>query len=117
MTNLLAGGSVVLTGSGDGQVSLGPQNQPGTQPWIVNGLLVKTSRPGVAPIPACDVYLDIVDPSQLVAVMYDGSRNQGGWTGEPLKLNQGQRLIAVWTGGQNGDVATMVLSGTRGTNV
>lgn len=112
--NLLAGASTVLDASGNGRIELGPQNQPGSQGWNVTGLLIKTSRSGIAPIPSCDVYLDNIDPTSLVAVMYDGSRNQGA--GEQ-KLSMGQRLIAIWTGGQSGDVATMVLSGTRGTDV
>lgn len=115
MTDLNVGLSTTLNASGTGRVALGPQNTPGTQSWNVTGILVKTSRPGIAPIPACDVYLDNEgDPNSLVAVMYDGSRNQGGGQ---QKLVQGQRLIAVWTGGQSGDIATLVLSGTRGSDV
>jgi hypothetical protein len=114
VTNLNVSASVVLNASGGGQVAIGPQNTPGTQSWNVSGILVKTSRPGVAPIPACDVYLDSVDPGSIVATMYDGSRNQG--PGDQI-LVQGQRLIAVWAGGQSGDVATLVLSGTRGSSV
>jgi hypothetical protein len=111
VANLSASASTVLNASGGGQAFIGPQNAPGTQSWHVTGILVKTSRPGVAPIPACDVYLDNVDPGSIVATMYDGSRNQG--SGDQI-LVQGQRLIAVWAGGQSGDVATLVLSGTRG---
>lgn len=114
MTNLNASLSTVLNASGAGQVALGPQNAPGTQSWHVTGILVKTSRPGVAPVPACDVYLDSVDPGSIVATMYDGSRNQGPGIQD---LVQGQRLIAVWAGGQVGDIATFVLSGTRGSDV
>lgn len=115
MSDLNVSASVVLNASGGGQAAIGPQNTPGTQSWNVTGILVRTSRPGVAPIPACDVYLDNTnDPGSIVATMYDGSRNQGSGT---QKLVQGQRLIAVWTGGQSGDIATLVLSGTRGNNV
>jgi len=109
--NLNQAATAILDVSGNGQATIGPQNIPGTQSWHVTGVIMKTSRKGQAPVPSAEVYLDTIDPSSLQGVMYDGSFNQGGCD---IVMRQGQRLIAVWTGGLLGDVATIVVSGTRG---
>lgn len=111
--NLNQAASVTLDVSGNGNASIGPQNMPGTQSWHITGVILKTSRKGLAPVPSCEVYLDTIDPSNLQGVTYDGSFNQGACD---ITMIQGQRLIGVWTGGQLGDLATIVVSGTRGNN-
>lgn len=102
--------SVTFLASGGGQVTIGPSDFPGTDSWLVTGVLAKTSRPGVAPIPTIDTYLNDVSPDNNFGSSYDGSRNQGVTN---LRMNTGMRLIAVWIGGQPGDIGYLTLTGER----
>lgn len=109
-------GSVTLALSGGvvtGRVVLGPgQNgDRGPASWTVTGVITKTTRPGVAPIPRVEVFLDDVNtPGNSQGVSYDGSFDQGPCD---IPMSRGQLLTAVWTGGSAGDVATFILSGTK----
>jgi hypothetical protein len=113
---LNASGSVTLAtvaGVVTGRVTLGPglNGDRGPATWHVTGVIAKTTRPGVAPIPRVEVFQDdanVAGNSQ--GVTYDGSFNQGPCD---IKLIRGQSLIAVWTGGSPGDIATFILSGTK----
>lgn len=107
--NLNRGLSVTLGASGSGQVTLGPDS-PGPANWRVTSGVVQTTRPGVAPIPRVQLYLNAVDPTNSIGVGFDGSF--GPFTGEQI-LTRGQHIIAVWTGGQAGDVATLTLNGEQ----
>lgn len=100
--------SVVLDASGNGRLELGPDSGPPY--WTVTKLVVKTDRPGVAPVPSCSVYVDSEDDNGLQAATYDGSRDESA---EDIDLQRGQHLIAVWAGGQAGDVATLSVSGWK----
>jgi hypothetical protein len=106
---LMASQSVTLGATG-GQLSVGPDSSAGPANWLVTGVIVKTTRPGVAPIPAVDIYRDTADASNLIGTHYDGSRGSGSC--EEL-ITRGQRILAVWTGGQAGDVATLIVSGQK----
>lgn len=101
---------VTFNATGGGTVSIGPQDYPGTQSWNVTGVIVKTTRPGVAPIPTIDFYLNQVAPANIFGSSYDGSRNQGP---TDLVMNAGMRLFAVWAGGQVGDIGYVTVTGTR----
>lgn len=112
---LQAGGQTTLAtvaGVVTGRVSLGPDSQRGPAYWDIDTAIVKTSRPGVAPIPRVELYLD--DPgsaAQLQAIAYDGSfKNFGG----RVRVVRGQALVAVWTGGTAGDLAFLTVTGTKG---
>lgn len=107
--NLTVSASAILDSAGAGQVTLGPDTAGGAV-WNVDGVIVQTSRPGLAPIPRCQVFLDSTDPGGAQGLTYDGSFSQGRVS---LTVTRGQHLIAVWTGGQAGDVASMTLTGTR----
>lgn len=114
-TSLNISGTVTLALSGGvvtGSVTLGPglNGDRGPATWNVTGVITKTTRPGVAPIPRVEVFLDVADSGNSQGVSYDGSFDQG-----PCEIGmvRGQKLIAVWTGGTVGDVATLVLSGTK----
>lgn len=106
--SLTAGLSVTLGSTGGGQILLGPDAGPAN--WRVTGLTVQTNRPGQAPVPRVQIYLDQVDPSQSQGLNYDGSFAQA--TGE-VTLSRGSHLIAVWTGGQAGDIATFTVTGEK----
>jgi len=112
---LQAGGSVTLatvSGVVTGRVTLGPDSQRDPKKtWRVDTVILKTSRPGTAPIPRAELYLDDPsNPGQLQFITYDGSFSNAG--GSCVLVGR-QNLIAVWTGGQAGDVASLTLTGTK----
>ena len=98
----------ILGADGSGRVELGPDTGPPY--WTVTKYLVKTDRPGQAPVPQCSVYLDSEDSEHEQDSTYDGSKDA---TEADIDLSRGQHLIAVWTGGQAGDTATLSVSGWK----
>lgn len=109
-STLNASGSVVLDSAGAGMVALGPSSSAGPANWNVDGVILQTDRPGVAPIPRAQVFLDQTNPSGSQGLTYDGSFNQGT---VDLTLGRGSQLIAVWSGGLAGDTASMTVTGTK----
>jgi len=107
--NLTRGLSVTLDATGAGQVSLGP-DAPGPANWRVTGIVVQTNRPGKAPIPRVQIYLNTVDPTNSIGVSFNGSFQPFG--GEQ-NLSRGQHIIVAWTGGQSGDLATATVNGEK----
>lgn len=95
-----------LDANGNGRLELGPDSGPPY--WNVTKIVVLTDRPGLAPVPQCSVYLDSEDANGLLDSTYDGSKDS---TEVDVDLQRGQHLIAVWTGGQAGDVATLSVTG------
>lgn len=102
VTLALSGG--VVTGT----LELGPDD--GAPFWNVTKVAVFTSRPGRAPIPSCTVYLDETSSRGYQDSTYDGSRDSSDCD---IDVRRGQHLIAVWTGGQVGDIATLSLTGWK----
>jgi hypothetical protein len=102
VTLALAGG--VVTGT----LEIGPDD--GAPFWNVTKMLVKTSRQGKAPIPSCTVYLDETTDRGSQGSTYDGSRDESDCD---VDVRRGQHLIAVWIGGQAGDIATLSLTGWK----
>ena len=108
---LQASASATLNASGAGQAELGPGvGGRGSANWRVTGVIVQTTRPGAAPVPKCQVYVDRVAPGASQGLTYDGSFDQGG---VDLVIPRGSRLIAAWSGGQSGDVATITVTGVQ----
>ncbi len=107
---LNAAASVILDASGGGRLELGPGSGPPY--WHLTKVMVKTDRPGRAPVPACSVYLDGEDDASLQGSTYDGSRDE---TECDIEMTRGQHLIAVWSGGQAGDRATLSVTGWKET--
>lgn len=103
--------SVTLNAAGAGTATIGPGNA-GPPYWSLDTVLLTTSRPGQAPVPRAMLYLDVVSPGNLQGITYDASFGQAA--AGSLKLSRGQVLIAVWSGGQVGDVASITVIGTRG---
>lgn len=100
--------STTLDASGNGRVELGPDR--GVPYWNVTKYLVKTDRPGQAPIPECSVYVDFEDSDHEQDSTYDGSKDASECD---IDLSRGQHVIAVWSGGQSGDRATLSLAGWK----
>lgn len=103
--------SVTLNAAGGGSVSLGPQSSAGPATWEVDGAIIQTSRPGLAPVPKVQLYLDTVSPGNSQGLSYDGSYVQA--LASNVTVRRGSLLICVWTGGQSGDVATMTVTGVK----
>jgi hypothetical protein len=112
MPDLRVSGSTTLAtiaGVVTGTVTLGPgrNGDRGPATWTVTGVIIRSSRPGVAPIPR----LVITDENGTDAgISYDGSFDSGGCN---IPMIRGQFLTATWTGGSAGDVVSMTLSGTK----
>lgn len=104
------GRSVTLNASGAGTITLGPDSGRGPATWHVDGVIIQTTRPGTAPIPRAQVYLNEATADNSQGLSYDGSFAQGSCD---LTLARGEVLICVWAGGQSGDVATMTITGEK----
>lgn len=109
-TTLNAGKVVTLNAAGGGTIELGPDAGRGPANWRVDGVILQTSRPGVAPIPRAVVYLDDPVAANTQGLSYDGSFAQGSCD---ITLTRGQKLVCVWAGGQSGDVASLTLTGEK----
>lgn len=111
VSSLSASGSVTLDVNGAGQVAIGPQDAVGPSVWNIDTVIVQTTRPGQAPIPMVQIYIDQISPANSQGLNYDGSFNQGQATN--VRVTRGSHLIAVWAGGQAGDIATLTVTGTK----
>jgi hypothetical protein len=102
------GVDVVLNADGDGRAVLGPTYGPST--WHVQTISVRTSQPGQGDIPQCAIYRGTEDSNGYVDTTYDGSADS---TDVNFDITQGVQIIAVWTDGNPGDIATLSVYGTR----
>lgn len=108
--NLQQGATVVLDADGNGRISLGPSASAGPATWHVTGVIVQTNRPGKAPVPRVQVWLDQDSAQGAQGLTYDGSFSQGRCD---LTITRGQVVIVQWTGGQAGDIASCTVTGER----
>ena len=106
--NLTQGVSGLLDATGALQLSIGPDAGPAN--WRVTSVIVQTNRPYQAPIPRVQLYLDTVDPTNSLGLGPDGSF--GTFVGDQT-LSRGSHIIAVWSGGQAGDRATVTVNGEK----
>lgn len=111
-SQLNAAVTITLNSAGNGTAEIGPENA-GPPVWYIDTVLLTTSRPGNAPVPRASVYLDSVSPSNLQGITYDASFGQASADG--LRIVRGQRLLVNWSGGRDGDLASVTVVGTRGT--
>lgn len=107
---LNAAKTTTLDGSGGGRVTLGPDGVKGPANWQVSGVILKTDRPGEAPVPRAEVYIDRVSPECLQGITYDGSFATGRCD---FGIARGQTVIVVWAGGQAGDEASVTITGEK----
>jgi len=99
--------SVVLDGSGNGQVSLGPA-LPGTS-WQPVSAAVLVAPVSLTVVSTVKLYNGSVQPGNFIGGSYTGDTNS---TGLALTLQLGQIITAVWSGGNPGARATLTLTGT-----
>lgn len=102
--------TVTLDAAGGGTVRIGPDGVKGPANWQVTGVILKTSRPGEAPVPRAEVYLDRISPECLQGITYDGSFAPGRCN---FTIARGQVVIVVWSAGQTGDTASVTLTGEK----
>jgi hypothetical protein len=101
--------SVTLDGSGNGTVQLGPSS-PGEQ-WQLTIASVSVAT-HVAEA-QCNIYLGgSVQQTTFADGTFSGSSGDST-NNVTYPLNPGQSIFAVWTGGDAGAKATLVLQGTR----
>lgn len=105
---LNVGVDIVLDANGNGRAAIGPTYGPPT--WHVTSIGVRTSSPGQGNIPMCATYRATEDSNGWLDTTYDGSADSNTVT---FDITQGTQIIAVWTGGNPGDVATLSVLGTR----
>lgn len=106
--SLNAGVDVKLDASGNGRASIGPAFGPAT--WHVTATSVRTSQPGQGNIPLCAIYRGTEDSAGYLDTTYDGSADVCDIA---YDLTPGINVIAVWTGGNPGDIATLGVTGTK----
>jgi hypothetical protein len=106
--NLTKGLSKPLDAAGNATIELGPTSGPVN--WEVTSLVTQTNRVNKAPIPRVSVYLDTVAPENVLCVSPNGSFGQANGK---QQLSRGSKLVAVWTGGQVGDLATLTVNGEQ----
>lgn len=99
----------ILDAAGAATLRIGP-GHAGRQNWHVTALLLKSSRPGVAPIPRAEVWLDSQDVNSQKGLTYDGSFASGQCD---IAMSRGQELIVTWTGGQVGDTVYVTVNGEQ----
>lgn len=104
------GVDIKLDASGNGTARIGPSFGPSV--WHVISTQVRTSQPGKGNIPQCALYRGTQDTAGYLDTSYDGSADS---CDIPYDLIQGSQAIAVWTGGNPGDIATLSVIGTTDT--
>lgn len=99
-------GSVTLDANGNGTVRLAPRSTRET--WVVDGAAVSAVSSVAQPAePQCNVYNSTL--ASKLGGTFTGSQDQIG-----LNVTvRGGFIMAVWTGGQPGALATLNLTGER----
>ena len=97
--------ATTLDSSGSGQVDLSP---PAGVTWEVSSVSCVTSTRVKEPV--FKLYLDAVSDTAFLEGSFSGSQDT---TGTPRTVRD-RTLIGVWTGGDAGARATMIVAGTVG---
>lgn len=100
--------NVVLDGSGNGTVSVGPTRP--REHWQVLGASVKVSTNNLEA--RCSIYVgpQVADP-YFISTSITGSSGDSCGLGNK-DIQSGQQIWAVWTGGDPGSIATLKVEGT-----
>lgn len=100
--------SVVLDGSGNGQVQIGPVIAGVSWKVTAEGVLVQPTSTTV--VSQFKLYLGAAQPGNFLGGSYTGDNNSASI---PAILYPGQVLTGVWSGGNPGATATLTLTGTQ----
>lgn len=107
--DLTTGVQGTLDATGSATLRIGPKHS-GRQNWQITTVLLKSSRPGVAPIPRAEIWLDSQDVNSQKGLTYDGSFASGHCD---ITMARGQELIVQWTGGQANDTVYVTVTGVQ----
>lgn len=99
--------SVTLDGSGNGVASLGPVLG---QKWTLRTVSILVANANL--IPQCKIYMGAapLDPFFVDGTYTGALASSSNVNGRPLTV--GQRVFAMWTGGDPGARATLTITGT-----
>lgn len=104
---LLTSGNVKLNNSGAGTVALGPNVG---QRWDLSLASITTSTS--TNIPQCSIFIGgAPTPDAFVDGTYTGNLNSSDAVSS-YPVTPGQKVYAVWSGGDVGAIAQLVLRGT-----
>ena len=101
----------VISGAGTAQVTVGPEGHANR--WELAQASIATTT-GAADTATAELYAQPYGPPSApwqVGQSYQAGGDQVGLSG--ISLITGEVLIAVWSGGHPGDIATLVLSGVQ----
>lgn len=102
-------GAATVSGSGTATVTVGPQGV-GTVWYPMSAAISTTS--GANDTSTCTLYLaPAQQPQLIIGQSYAGGGDSLGLGVPPLP--PGYYIIAVWTGGHSGDLATLAVYGTQ----
>lgn len=106
---LSASAQVVLDGSGNGSVSIGPTGFGETWTSVAAAVHCATNVNEAT----CRFYVGpSASPNYFAGATTFGSTGDASpWSGQPIPV--GQFVFAVWSGGDSGTTAYLSLSGTR----
>lgn len=111
MTPFRAYGAVILDGSGDGTITLGPV--PAGEVWRVNRMAIQITGGVTGNLGAeCRVYRGTANPANF----FDGSTRAGLDVSElpnPMILTASESLTFVFSGATAGAQATAAVDGVR----
>ena len=103
-----ASSPVTLDGNGNAQSFVSPN---GTEKWNITRYAVLTTQdPAATTIPICKLYLDSIADANFIDGTYTGNQDAGDGD---ITLEKNQKLVAQWTGGIPGSVATLSVFGMR----
>jgi hypothetical protein len=112
-SRLKTGGQVVLDGSGNGAVTLLPDNA--WQHWAIERINVRTNQaPTKTPFPQCELFLGTAAaPSDSQGATAAGHNDVFDPSGGPITIGPADALTLIWTAGVPGSIATVVVTGTK----
>lgn len=101
-------GTATISAAGTALVSLAVPRQ---ERWTLRRATVLTNQaPALTTMPVATLYKDSVSDGNAIDSTYTGARDSGDFD---LVLEGGSRLIAQWTGGIAGTIATLSIYGER----
>lgn len=104
-------GRVTLDGSGNGTVAIGPLTA--REVWHPGQVTVSANANPVNEA-SCNIYAgDTAIPMNFRDGTFSGSSGDSTDALNASEIRCGHRVIAVWSGGDPGQVATLVVTGTK----
>jgi hypothetical protein len=104
--------SVTLDGSGNGVAKVGPQSA--REIWHPENVHVAANTGNVTNEASCLVYVgDAVGPNNFRDGTLSGSSGDTTDAVNADEINQGEYVFAVWSGGDVGVMATMIVTGEK----